>query len=98
MAQPNQPQKAKRPSLFWFATEIGRAATELGISTPYRRNLHKQYEGDGHPVLVLPGFMGSDRSTRPLRKFIDKMGYKSYSWDLGRNTANLNCTQEHTNL
>ena len=72
MAQPN---KIKRPSFFWLATEIGRAITELGISTPYRKFFHKNYQGDGHPVLVLPGFMATDMSTGPLRKFIEKMGY-----------------------
>jgi len=90
MAQEEQSQKIKRPSIFWLATEVGRAITELGISTPYRKFLHRQYQGDGHPVLVLPGFMATDRSTKLLRKFIDKMGYTTYGWDLGRNTAKEN--------
>lgn len=89
MAQPNKPQQTRRPSLFWLATEIGRAVTELGISTPYRKFFHKKGEGDGHPVLVLPGFMASDMSTKPLRNFIDNLGYKSYGWDMGRNTAKV---------
>ncbi|MEM9991433.1 MAG: alpha/beta hydrolase, partial [Bacteroidota bacterium] len=43
--------------------------------------------GDGHPVLVLPGFMTGDSSTRPLRKFLRRIGYDSYGWNLGRNTG-----------
>jgi len=86
MAQPN---KIKKPSFFWLATEIGRAITELGISTPYRKFFHKNYKGDGHPVLVLPGFMATDMSTGPLRTFIEKMGYDVYAWELGRNKARL---------
>lgn len=46
------------------------------------KNLPK---GDGHPVLVLPGFMASDHSTRPMRKLFNDLGYKSYGWGLGRN-------------
>lgn len=89
MAQPNNPISTKRPSFFWLATEIGRAVTDLAVSTPYRKFFHKNYQGDGHPVLVLPGFMASDFSTKPLRKFIGKMGYAAYGWDLGRNTAKV---------
>ena len=87
MAQPNK--EIKRPSLFWLATEVGRAITELGISTPYRKFFHKNYQGDGHPVLVLPGFMSTDVSTKPLRKFIKKLGYNAYAWEMGRNKAKL---------
>ena len=43
--------------------------------------------GDGHHVLVLPGFGGSDRSTRPLRWFLDRLGYRTHGWGLGRNTG-----------
>ena len=75
--------------MFWLVTEIGRAATELGISIPYRKFFHNNYQGDGHPVLVLPGFMASDMSTKPLRKFIKKMGYAAYGWELGRNYAEV---------
>jgi len=86
-------KEIKKPSLFWLATEIGRAVTELGISIPYRKFFHKKYEGDGHPVLVLPGFMASDMSTKPLRKFIKKLGYSAFGWDLGRNYAELRTLQ-----
>jgi hypothetical protein len=43
--------------------------------------------GDGHPVLVLPGFLASSRSTQPLRKFLADLGYKSHRWKLGYNTG-----------
>ena len=43
--------------------------------------------GDGHPVLVLPGLGGSDLSTRPLRWFLGRLGYRAYGWGLGRNTG-----------
>ena len=43
--------------------------------------------GDGHPVLVLPGLGGGDTSTRPLRWFLDRLGYRTHGWGLGRNTG-----------
>jgi pimeloyl-ACP methyl ester carboxylesterase len=36
-------------------------------------------------VLVLPGFMGDDRSTVPLRWFLTCRGYRAMPWRLGRN-------------
>ncbi|MEM8904052.1 MAG: alpha/beta hydrolase [Actinomycetota bacterium] len=41
--------------------------------------------GDRHPVLVLPGFTASDRSTVPLRSTIRLQGYWAHGWGLGRN-------------
>ncbi|MEL7029128.1 MAG: alpha/beta hydrolase, partial [Pseudomonadota bacterium] len=41
--------------------------------------------GDGHPVLVLPGFLAGDSSTRPMRSLLDELGYESSGWGLGRN-------------
>lgn len=43
--------------------------------------------GDGHPVLVLPGLGGGDTSTRPLRWFLDRLGYRTHGWGLGRNAG-----------
>lgn len=47
--------------------------------------LRRLPEGDGHPVLVCPGFMGSDGSTAILRRFLKSKGYHVYGWELGRN-------------
>jgi pimeloyl-ACP methyl ester carboxylesterase len=43
--------------------------------------------GDGHPVLVLPGLLQSDWSTRPLRAFLKARGFDAIGWRLGRNTG-----------
>jgi pimeloyl-ACP methyl ester carboxylesterase len=43
--------------------------------------------GDGHPVLVLPGFTADDTSTVPLRCVIERQGYASSGWELGRNVG-----------
>src|SRR6478735_768556 len=41
--------------------------------------------GDGHPVLVLPGLVASDASTRALRTFLSGKGYAVSGWRQGRN-------------
>ena len=41
--------------------------------------------GDRHPVLVLPGFTASDRSTEMLRWYLRSLGYWTHGWQLGRN-------------
>jgi pimeloyl-ACP methyl ester carboxylesterase len=42
-------------------------------------------KGDGHTVVVLPGFLASDVSTRPLRRVLGNLGYDALGWELGRN-------------
>jgi pimeloyl-ACP methyl ester carboxylesterase len=41
--------------------------------------------GDGHPVLLLPGFMGSEVSLIGLELFLRNRGYAAETWGLGRN-------------
>lgn len=36
--------------------------------------------GDRHPVLVLPGFMGDDSSTAPLRALVGSWGHQVHGW------------------
>lgn len=47
--------------------------------------LNNAPKGDGHPVLVLPGFMADDTSTFVLRRFLKSRGYRVHGWGLGRN-------------
>lgn len=80
--------KIKKPSFFKALFET-RAIAELGLhyaTNPLLRYLPK---GDGHPVLVLPGLLASDFSTKPLRKFINKKNNYAYPWELGRNLGQL---------
>lgn len=78
-------KKARKPRLFWLATETARAALELGTFFPYKLLSTTNMESDEHPVLAIPGFMTSDLSTKPMRKYLDELGYFSYGWGLGRN-------------
>ncbi len=42
-------------------------------------------QGDGHPVLVLPGFLAGPSSTQLLRDVLRQLGYRVYDWGLGYN-------------
>ena len=41
--------------------------------------------GDRHPVVVIPGFLADDDSTRVLRRFLTHLGYDVHPWGQGRN-------------
>jgi pimeloyl-ACP methyl ester carboxylesterase len=63
----------------------GRAIPELGAFLGMLPLLAMSPKGDGHPVLVLPGLLASDASTKPLRSFLNGQGYVASGWKLGRN-------------
>ncbi len=63
----------------------GRALPELGAFLGALPLLGLAPYGDGHPVLVLPGLVASDVSTRPLRAFLKTRGYAVSGWRQGRN-------------
>jgi pimeloyl-ACP methyl ester carboxylesterase len=62
-----------------------RALLELAALLPAYPFLRRAPRGDGHPVLVFPGFMASDFSTRALRGYLRELGYAVHGWKLGRN-------------
>ena len=73
------------PPLALAATELFRAMAELStlpLATPI---LRRAPQGDGHPVMVLPGFTAGDRSTLLLRRYLAGLGYDVRAWELGRN-------------
>ena len=43
--------------------------------------------GDGHPVLLVPGFSASDATLVGLRIFLRSRGYHVVTWGFGRNTG-----------
>ena len=73
-----------RPGRVRLLTEA-RALLEL-VATVLAEPLFRRLPpGDGHPVMVLPGFLASDASTIPLRLFLRARGYAPYGWGAGRN-------------
>jgi hypothetical protein len=74
-----------RPHSSLLASEFPRAIGEwqaFACALPYLCSLPR---GDGHTVLVLPGFIGDDPSTATLRWFLTGRGYRAAPWRLGRN-------------
>jgi len=74
------------PSPLLAAMEYRAFFERVQMSTllPVLRRLPK---GDGHPVLVLPGFSAGDRSTSALRDLLKRLGYRTYGWGLGVNVG-----------
>jgi hypothetical protein len=68
-------------------TEMPRALGELQALAHAAPFLQRLARGDGHHVLAIPGFMGDDRSTAPLRWFLSCRGYHALPWRLGRNVG-----------
>lgn len=83
----------KKPALFWYLTEGIRGTWQLLWCYFFVRRHRAAQQGDGHPVVVVPGFLGSDLSTTLLRKFVEQLGYTVYGWDLGRNLGDLSDLQ-----
>jgi pimeloyl-ACP methyl ester carboxylesterase len=72
------------PSLRLLALE-GRVWLEFATLLPALPLLELTPRGDGHSVLVLPGWLASDRSTQALRWFLRRRGYDVHGWEQGRN-------------
>ncbi|MDP5052704.1 MAG: hypothetical protein NWP69_02835, partial [Congregibacter sp.] len=75
----------EKPHHLFFHSEALRSLGEmltLPLSLPL---LQRAPKGDGHTVMVIPGFTADDSSTRALRKFLISQGYDARGWDLGVN-------------
>jgi pimeloyl-ACP methyl ester carboxylesterase len=82
------------PPVVLFAQEQIRAAREYAVGRWRRRELLRRApRGDGHPVLVLPGFLAPEFSTAPLRHFLRALGYDARSWKLGVNRGPSNAVR-----
>ena len=82
MSAPPLPLRA--PSLRLRALEnlvLARGVDGPAVATAARLRAR----GDGHPVLVLPGFTASDTSTWYLRNVLRAKGYAAHGWGLGTN-------------
>ncbi len=57
-------------------------AASLPLALPW---LLTAPRGDGHPVVVLPGFLGGDSAMQCHLRFLTNRGYDVSHWGLGRN-------------
>lgn len=78
---------ARKPPARLRVGEWPRASQEFAAALAAGDLLDRWPHGDGHPVLVLPGFLSGKSSTRFLRRSLQRLGYTAYDWDLGRNVG-----------
>ncbi len=87
----NEPPAAERlrpPGLGLLLAEA-RGIFEFNASLLLSPLLLRAPRGDGHPVLALPGFLASDLSMAPMRRYLGELGYDSYAWQMGRNIGGV---------
>ncbi|HYN28257.1 MAG TPA: alpha/beta hydrolase [Dermatophilaceae bacterium] len=75
----------KVPGFGLWLTEPVRGAADAALLVAATPWLAAARNGDGHGVLVLPGLLADDRSTKPLRAYLKRRGYYVRGWRLGRN-------------
>src|SRR3954464_6789698 len=78
-------RQSDAPMLPLYPTEPSRAAADYGLYLAARPMLPRLPRGDGHPVLVLPGLLADDVSTRILRRGLRRLDSPVHGWRLGRN-------------
>ena len=78
-------QNIKKPSFLLHITEIFRAIFQAIKAWFFIRTYSYQNIGKGQIVMVVPGLMGTDLSTKMLRSFLNKMGFRTFGWEMGRN-------------
>jgi len=81
---PGAEGRLRPPSLFLMLAEA-RSVLELNTSLLLSPLLMRAPKGDGHPVLTLPGFLASDLSMSPMRRYLKELGYDTNAWNMGRN-------------
>jgi pimeloyl-ACP methyl ester carboxylesterase len=80
--------RLRPPGLGLLLAEF-RGIFEFNASLMFSPFLLRAPRGDGHPVLTLPGFLASDVSMAPMRRYLTELGYDAHAWRMGRNTGGL---------
>ncbi len=75
----------ERPPQVRLSLQEARVASDYVRGRRAENGLARDWPGDGRPILVIPGMFAADRKMRMLRRVIEKAGYASYGWELGRN-------------
>jgi pimeloyl-ACP methyl ester carboxylesterase len=83
------PADRLRPPGLGLLLAEARGIFEFNASLLLSPLLMRAPRGDGHPVLMLPGFLASDLSMAPMRRYLRELGYDSHAWEMGRNTGGV---------
>jgi pimeloyl-ACP methyl ester carboxylesterase len=87
-AEPQASSQLRPPGLVLLLAEA-RGILEFNASLLLSPLLMRAPRGDGHPVLALPGFLASDLSMAPLRRYLTELGYDAQAWRMGRNIGGV---------
>jgi len=75
------------PPSAWSSLLESRVFMEMALLPASLPLLMEAPQGDGHPVLLVPGFMAGESSLVALRMFLQSKGYDVHTWGLGRNVG-----------
>src|SRR5882724_4785199 len=87
-SEPQVTGRLRPPGLSLLLAEV-RGIFEFNASLMLSPLLMGAPRGDGHPVLALPGFLASDLSMAPMRRYLKQLGYDAYAWKMGRNLGGV---------
>src|SRR5260370_12544063 len=87
-SEPQVPGRVRPPALSLLLAEV-RGIFEFNASLMLSPLLMGAPRGDGHPVLTLPGFLASDLSMAPMRRYLKELGYDAHAWNNGRNIGGV---------
>jgi len=87
-SEPPRSGRLRPPGLGLLLAEA-RGIFEFNASLMLSPLLLRAPRGDGHPVLTLPGFLASDLSMAPMRRYLSELGYASFAWRMGRNIGGV---------
>jgi dienelactone hydrolase len=87
-SEPPRSGRLRPPGLGLLLAEA-RGIFEFNASLLLSPLLMRAPRGDGHAVLALPGFLASDLSMAPMRRYLSELGYDAHAWRMGRNTGGI---------
>jgi dienelactone hydrolase len=87
-SEPPSSGRLRPPGLGLLLAEA-RGIFEFNASLLLSPLLMRAPRGDGHSVLALPGFLASDLSMAPMRRYLSELGYDAHAWRMGRNTGGI---------
>src|ERR1700756_3361466 len=90
--EPRATPELRPPSLALMLAEV-REIFEFTASLLLSPLLMRAPKGDSHPVLTLPGFLASDLSMAPMRRYLRELGYDASAWKMGRTIGGVSRTR-----
>src|ERR1700688_4244832 len=87
-AEAQASRRLRAPGLGLLLAEA-RGIFEFNASLLLSPLLLRAPRGDGHPVLTLPGFLASDLSMAPMRRYLSELGHDAHAWRMGRNVGGV---------